>query len=709
MQTLPTTDTKIYANVFPMPFSKEGVECEAWEGQSIQEIIDIDPKDLEHNQIIVLHEGNLILPEQWSHYRPKGGTHLSIGVLPKGDLGDLISLGAVIALAVFAGPAATSLGASLGLAAGGTGILLLEAAIIFGGTLLINSLFGPSDPGYDSVDSPRDPSVFGISGIQNTLPGRTQPILCLYGEHRVYPFFAAQPFTTHIGDTQYLHLLFDLGYGPIEISDPNLLKIGDRMFSEFQGLTWEFHEGFPGDKSEVSSIYTRQHFTTPLSITLKQSDGWIEVSTPPDIDEVTINFIANGLYEFDDEGNRRPRRVSLQCQYLAEGGSAADWSGSFNVSFNGESSEALFRSRTLNIGTRGQHKVRFRRVTADSTDAKIRDVVQVYSLTSTNPDPPVRARGRSLFALRIQATDQLSGTINSFNGVFRKKVQTYVGGEWTSSYTFTSNPAWIFADILRGESIFTPVLDANIDGEGLLSWANHCEIHGFRFDAIFDARQSVWKALQAVASCGRASPTIRDGYIYSVVVDIVRTTPVDLLTPRDLLDFKGVKTFEDPPHGLIARYRDRSDNLYESKEVTIYDGGYTARTATDLRSFEAFGTTELAHVHRRARYAMAQSKLRPEEFEVTMDVKQLAITRGDYVDLVHDIPLVGVGQGRVTRNVLSGGQWIGFDIDEDLDPSFRDRLNARFQTFEGGRILAEVQKTPTPRPRRSASTLVEEV
>ena len=73
-----------------------------------------------------------------------------------------------------------------------------------------------------------------------------------------------------------------------------------------------------------------------------------------------------------------------------------------------------------------------------------------------------------------------------------------------------------------------------------------------------------------------------------------------------------------------------------------------------------------------------------------MDPKHLAVQRGDYVELLHDVPLVGLGQGRVTRVYMQGGKWVGFDIDAPVELETGDRHNARFQGFDGATILAEI-------------------
>ena len=345
----------------------------------------------------------------------------------------------------------------------------------------------------------------------------------------------------------------------------------------------------------------------------------------------------------------------------------------------------------MTFTTRGIHRIRIRRVTADSaTNSRTRDEAVLAAIDTVTHEPPVLAQGRALFALTIRSSEQLTGIVDTFNLVVRRLLPSYSSGAWQAAAA-TSNAAWMFASILRGPGIYQPVPDSDIDGDALEDWAAYCVSRGYTFNGVFDSRESVWAALGDVAAVGRATPIILDGNTVSVVVDRERTTPVDLVSPRDSYNFRGVKRFVPVPHAIMTLYRDGSDNSYDAKEITVYDEGRDENNSTDIRRLELFGTTNLAEVHKRIRYTIAESRLRPEEFEVSLDVKQLAVTRGDYVDLIHDVSLIGLGQGRVVEVESSGGQWTGFTLDANVALQPGQRHNARFQGFDGSVLLAEIQ------------------
>jgi hypothetical protein len=623
MQSLVTTDTapdlnKLRVNIAPFAFSDKRIEVQAEAGASITELLGnyAVPDGI---MVGVSVGGVLVNPEFWPHVRPKPGQIVSIRVLPMGgdDTNPLTTIFSIGLAIVAPGIGAFGAGA-LGFTAGTTAFAIAQGVIgglvAFAGRALINSIVGSPSPRLGSVNNgfSRDPTVFGISGIKNTAPGASQPVLSIFGTHRIFPFFAAQPYTYTAGNVQILQTLFDLGYGPLQLGSQSLMKIGNRPISQFEGVQYSFDNGTPGTTSAVN-YFTNQFSPVSLSQTLNEEDGWRTFTSAPDTDEMTIDITFQGLIEFDDEGNKKYRSVSMQAarrpdstgSWLSDGIIGQSGATSVNlinltykdstvvtgtagadyqalITTRGTTTEAKYIAVEFKFATRGTHQIRIRRTTPDTDDSKIRDKAFITAVTSQTYQRPVLAKGRSLLAMRIRASGQLNGILDTFSCVVTRGVRTYTGSAWNTTYSYGNtarNPAWVFAEILRGQGLHNPPDDSLIDGAGLLDWANHCTTQDYKFDGIIDGRSSVWEVLKDVAAAGRASPTIRDGNIYSVVVDKVRTTPVDVLTPRDSLNFKGTRKFDEIPHAIRARYRDSSDDLYELKEIIVYNDGYSASTS----------------------------------------------------------------------------------------------------------------------------------
>lgn len=73
------------------------------------------------------------------------------------------------------------------------------------------------------------------------------------GESRFYPPYAGRPYTETLGSDSWLHCLFDLGFGDIDIAD---LRIGDTSISSYTGFQYEVTTGqskyYVGDVNEDS-------------------------------------------------------------------------------------------------------------------------------------------------------------------------------------------------------------------------------------------------------------------------------------------------------------------------------------------------------------------------------------------------------------------------------------------------------------------------
>ena len=690
--------------VAPLPFSNIRVDAEATAGQTVTEMI--GEFRATNHEVAVVIDGKPVDEKEWGHRRLRPSMMVTVIVTPKGNLGRTLAFVALsVAVAAFTGGLAAPLTARLGGFFGRLALAGIQIGITLGGGLLLNHLIPAPQPKLSQ--SAQGPEIFGISGIRNTAPSRSQCVPSMFGTMRLFPFYASRPWTD-IDEhrRQALNVMFDLGYGPLSISDTDLLRIGDRLFSEFTNLAWRFHPGTPGADSQFSSTsagtgqtvarmvtnFNRQHRQERLNLALTYADSWQQITGQAGVNRAIVEItFAAGLAAYDSAGGKSPRTVEFGLEYRQ--GTSGSWTSVSITALTAEREfNPLFHQYEAVFPSTGQYQLRVRRVTTDAQPSSGRnvDAATLTAIDWITDSTPVKAQGRALFALRVQATDQLNGVIDTFSGIFRRSLPIYdTATETWAAAAYTDNPAWVLAEILRGDGIHNPVDDDQVNGAALKEWADYCTARGYKFNGTFDARQGVWASLIDVAAVGRAKPSLEAGNTFSVIVDKKRTVPIDMITPRDSWGFRGSKAFVDAPHAIIGVYRDSEDDSYDVKEIVVYDTGYSVANATDIRRLEMFASTTAAEVHKRIRYHIAESRLRPERFEVTMDVKHLAVTRGDYVDLVHDVPLVGLGVGRVSK-VAGVTTWTGFSLDSPVGLNANERHYARFQTFGGESISAEI-------------------
>jgi len=338
-----------------------------------------------------------------------------------------------------------------------------------------------------------------------------------------------------------------------------------------------------------------------------------------------------------------------------------------------------------------QYDVRISRVTADSSGSKVFDEAVWTVLRSIKHTPPVTLTGVAMTAIRIKATDQLRGVIDSFNGVVTSIIKDWDGAAWVERGT--ENPASMFREILEGPGNKRPVAEARLDLVQLQTWHDFCDTTGFSFNQIVDFQSTVRDMLQAVASAGRASLTIIDGK-WSVVIDDAQTIIRQHLTPRNTAGFEGEQFFPEQPHAFRVRFANE-DSGYEIDERIVYDDGFTAANATKFEVLEFPGITNKEQVWKLARYFIAVGRLRRRRFTVNLDVEHLACTRGDLVKFAGDVPLIGQKQGRITVvNVDGGGNATDVDLDDPVLMTLGLTYDLRFRRTDGTTFLAAVDTNP---------------
>jgi hypothetical protein len=114
-------------------------------------------------------------------------------------------------------------------------------------------------------------------------------------------------------------------------------------------------------------------------------------------------------------------------------------------------------------------------------------------------------------ALRIKATDQLSGVINTLNCVCTSLVTAWNGSSWVAD-TASQYPADLFRHVLQGPANARPVPTARSIWQTCRTGGLIAPATGFKFNQVHQRRSgSVYDKLCDIAAAGRAVPTFIDG------------------------------------------------------------------------------------------------------------------------------------------------------------------------------------------------------
>lgn len=566
---------------------------------------------------------------RWRHVRPHAGTTVVIRAVPgAGAVGYI----AKVLTAQFVNiTGITSLGFLQGvyIASAGVAALGLGAIASYLVTSLIPLPQQPRQPG-----NPED--RYDLRGWRNeATPG--DPVPLPMGKIRTAPVFAAQPYTEIVGGQQYVRAAFLLGYGQLDISD---IRIGDTAIDDYTDVTYETREGT--DSDDPLDLTPRQVIEDSQNIQLRRPPATDSAGNPTggDVESPIVLHTASnatqaslvfhfpsGLFYIKDNGDIQVQYVSVRIRQRQTGGS---WSTVETIDFGAATREAFFRQYTWELPSRGRWEIEVTRLTGDDYRPNTSRDIYLRALQSIRPEYPIAlSKPLALIAVRIRASFQLNGTLDTVNALVQRYVPDWDGSSWTSG--LTRNPASLYVYALQGNHAAYPVADAGIDWETIQDWHDYCATNGLKYDRGRFGSMGLAELLRDIARAGHAAPR-HDGQKWSVVIDRAQEA-VAHITPRDSRNFRATRTYIRPPDGLRARFRDE-DNDYEDATRTIAWPGHTG----DIDLVEEIpmpGKTDPAEVATELYRTAQETILRRDTFQVEQDGAARTVTRGDTVMLTH--------------------------------------------------------------------------
>jgi hypothetical protein len=620
-------------------------------GLSIAEILDqvLDGRD--PSRLVVRIGDHAIEPSNWRRVRVKPGAVVTFSPRPGNTtlLRTVLTVVVAIAAFAFAGPIAGSLTVA-GFAITGTALAIATAVaatgIMLAGTLAINALLPIKPPAQpDSVNSTTLNSIQGAQNQANPFG----PIPVVLGRSRQSPYYGAKAFTELVGDDQYLRVLFCLGYGPLLIED---LQIGETPLSSYTDVEVQILQGFGSDPTPN---FPSQVEEMALSVDLNESRGLNIQTTPEDTDEISVDITCpQGVYRVNT-GNGKIEDYSVYVDLLYRPTGTVSWT-QFGPLIFGKSRNVQRAGRRVAV-PRGQYDVAVQKK-GFADDDNVKDDAVWTVLRSFKNDPVINfSKPLALVNLRIKATGQLNGIVNTFNCVTTSMVPAFDGAATWVPNTASQNCADLYRYVLQGAPNARARTDAQIDVDNLEQWWAVCVANGYKFNQVVNSTGSVYDKLFAIAVAGRAKPTFTNGR-WGVDWDRSTDPIVQHFTPRNSWGFQLQRPYVQKPHGWRVSFINEDNNFTQDERI-VYDDGYDASNATLFEGLEFEGVTDPGLIWKHGRFHIAQSRLRPEKIQLSVGWEHLVCTGGDRVLVTHDVALIGVGTGGRVKTV--SGQVVTLD------------------------------------------------
>lgn len=492
-------------------------------------------------------------------------------------------------------------------------------------------------PGFDAPDQ-GDP-VYFLKG-QNNQTKLGEPIECPYGRNRLWPSYAARPYSKFENNDQFLYQLFCLGQGEY---GSLVEQIEDTPIANFEEITTEVYAPgdsvtlFPDNVETSSEVNAIQLFGPNQP----EFDGWTgpftanSTGTVTTILEVDVVF-PRGLFEQSSGGSLVDVTVTIDFEYreIDDGGAAiGSWTTLDNFSKT-LASTTVQRFTVSAAVASGRYEVRAQRTSNASDSTNIIDDAQWFQLRAILPS--TKDYGDvTLVAMKARASNNLNSNSRSqYNVTATRKLPTYNGTIWLAP-SETRNPVWAEVDILR--NVYGANLaDAKIDLDGLLALANDYTVDGVTFDWVFDNRSTIWEALKTVARAGRASPVINLTQ-FSMVRDKARIIPVMSFSPNSMISgsFRWDIQLQKPDDydGIQVEYTDEDTRKQETLDCLIgSDAG------VNMQTLRLPGITNRDRAYREGLYVRAQQIYQRETVSFSTGLEGSIPSFGDYIVAGHDVP-----------------------------------------------------------------------
>jgi hypothetical protein len=670
------------------------------------------------SKINIILNGRVIEESQWSSITLKDTDTIEYRAVPTGgNTTRLILTLAVIYVAVVTGQAyAADLATYTGMSQAGAQAVI-TATVSMVGMQAVNMIapIRPPDMGPDPKDAGSAERALMLAGAQNRgTPYQAIPVVL--GKVRVTPPLGAINYLTYETERDnYLSMLLIWGYGPLTIY-PDSFRIGEQTISNYTDYqlvnldrkTTETYDQL----SAFDAIYGRDitQVNPRLELvcegnpeTTVTAGPWAESISTEHVDYVTVALhFPQGLRKIkskgDGAGNSYVAPVTFEFGVYYNGswhdlgtttlGSDAPKKDAFTYTKSFYAPE-IFPNSNEGI------TIRVRRNTGDNVEDNpdYRYYHQAYLQTVTftrNGTPALDPNGCKIAksAFKIKATDQLNGSIEGINALVQTYAKDWNGSAWVLNST--NNPASLFRYVLEHPANAQKITNNNkFDLVQLQHWHAYCAAKGFTFNSVLGTQKGLLDVLRDICAAGRASPALVDGK-WTVTIDEEKPNVIQHFTPHNSWDFESSKALPRIPDGLRVTYYDEDQNFQES-EIIVYSAGKNANNASVFESIQLPGVTKKSAVIDHARWHIAQAKLRPELYTLNTDIEYLVCNRGDRVKVAHDIPMWGVGSGRIKNKITD----LVVELDEPQEYSSTRNYLIRVRSSDGSSVVRNIVTSST--------------
>jgi hypothetical protein len=461
------------------------------------------------------------------------------------------------------------------------------------------------------------------------------------------------------------------------------MRIGETPIEKYKDITVETRQGY--DTDQPLTLYPEQVIEQQLNVELSQFYGAESRFTAADCTECNFDIsFPSGLVGYKKDGNHVPLTVIIQVAYRLV--TDADFTLQPDLNFTVESQTPVLRTQRFVFPQRGRYEIRLTRTTEDWDDEEQGSTVKTGRsfwsvLRSIRPEYILNFdKPLALAAVKVRATKQLQGTLDQLNADVSVLCPDYDYTTDTWTVRATQNPASLFKYVLTGPAIRYPLTaDDLID---LRDWHNFCRIKGLAYNRIHDYEASVFDVLSDIAAAGRATPQDR-GTAWGIVIDQALDTITGHISPRNSWGFQGQRPYSVFPDAFRVTFLDETNEFAQGERIVPFPGFSGDPITTEEISLSGITNPDL--VWKETRRRQYELLYRPDTFTVNQDWEALQVSRGDRVQLSHDVLDRAQSASRVRS--VSGNVVV---LDDLVTIEDGNSYACRFRSGDGSSILRTV-------------------
>lgn len=624
--------------------------------------------------LVIRLAGQDIPRDNWAKIKPKPGVEVQVGLRVGSGVKQIFQT----VLTVFIAVTLTYFGVP-------PNIAWTVASTV--SALIANALIKP--PKVDRGDQSR---YYTIEGGRNQLVQLNEPAPLILGEHRFVPRFLAPPIQDLVGEDLYLICALLWAGHDIDLTE---FKIGDTDITSFEGVAVK-HSLRATDPAPT--LYPGAVGVTSVGTELAKDAGdpvttpgpWVTATTPPNAETIKLlGAFPRGLGWLKNGQEKRAITRGFEIQYRAVGDT--DWQTSSAatiiegdqaaVNLGGDNRRGLIGSviadltqyvAEVNASQGGgsvdlspdftrsdmkpfywevefavpsgpQYEVRMRkkaqeRNLGDDAFDEIRwEVMQTYTDKEISPDPRL-----AVTHVRVKASDQLNGFIDSFNGIVKPYHGVHVppadpadtAPSDFAAIGLSRNPADQLLFLAQGDHNVVKTPDEEIDFSSYSAFWTRCLNENYTCDIVITGEMRRDEAEDIVAGCGRARVIRRAGKKTIIMDEPNLPLSGALASSANAWDFEFEKVLPPDVHALRIGFQNKNIG-YRQDQLFVYAPGYDAQTATIIDRMSLPGRVTSADIVRDGTYFLRTAQLIGWRGSFMMDIEHLTFDVGKRCRIVH--------------------------------------------------------------------------